>query len=243
MRTALKKVLSDQFALLFLRDFRPDIATFRPYYFGWGLFVTWLAGIGRYWDHPNASWWQYLGLGSVIYVFVMADILWLAAAPIRPAHWRYDRVWLFVSLTSLPALLYAIPVEKFLSLPQAQQANVAFLATVALWRVILLFRFLRSSGKLSWIEAPIVALLPLVLIVAGLTALNLEKAVFDLMGGNRGTTANDGAYIVLLLITIFSVMASPVLILSYLALIYFSRKRPKVRGAAGSGPAGARDGG
>jgi len=236
MRQALKKVLSDQFALLIFRPFRPNLAEYRAYYFAWGFVATWLAGVGRYWDHPNAAWWQYLGLGSIGYVFVMAAFLWLVAAPIRPAHWRYDSVWLFVSLTSLPALLYAIPVETFMDLGQAQLANMLFLAVVATWRVILLFRYLRFSGRLSWGEVTVVALLPLALIVAALTVLNLEKAVFELMGGNRAGTANDGAYVILLLLTTLSLFASPVLALSYLVMIGSNLRKPKDRSVSPRAP-------
>ncbi len=76
-----------------------------------GLLFTWLAGIGRYWDNPRAHVWQYLGLGSVAYVFVLALIIWLLLAPLRPKNWSYRNVLLFITLTAPPAILYAIPVR------------------------------------------------------------------------------------------------------------------------------------
>jgi hypothetical protein len=58
-----------------------------------------------------------------------------------PAHVslepRYERVLTFVTLTAPPALLYAIPVERFMALQDAQITNFWFLAIVALWRVAL----------------------------------------------------------------------------------------------------------
>ena len=56
---------------------------------------------------------------------------------------------IFVTLTSLPALLYAIPVEKFMALEYAQTANVLFLAVVASWRVALLIVFLKRAAGLT----------------------------------------------------------------------------------------------
>src|SRR5687768_8039418 len=73
---------------------------------GFGLATTWLAGIGRYWDHPDAHLLQYAGLGSVVYVVVLSLFLWLLIWPLRPANWRYERVLTFVTLTAPPALLY-----------------------------------------------------------------------------------------------------------------------------------------
>ena len=61
-------------------------------------------------------------------MFVLSAFLWLIVAPLRPRNWSFIGVLIFVTLTSLPALLYAIPVEKFMSLENAQTANVIFLA-------------------------------------------------------------------------------------------------------------------
>lgn len=62
-------------------------------------------------------------------------------------------------------MLYAIPVERFLALPQAQGANAAFLGVVALWRVALYAVFLRRAAGLSALRTIVATLLPLVLIV------------------------------------------------------------------------------
>lgn len=220
MPSPLQKVLGDQRDLLLFRPFKPDMAAHGHLYLGWGCLITWLAGVGRYWDHPNAELWQYLGLGSVAYVVVLALIVWAVAAPLRPANWSYETVLVFVMLTSLPAILYAIPVEKLMSLQAAQMANVMFLAIVASWRVALLIVFLRRVGRLDWLPVAVAALLPLALIVTLLVALNLEKAVFEIMGGNRQQTQNDAAYAILILISVLSVCASPLLLIAYGVLIY-----------------------
>jgi hypothetical protein len=232
-----RKILADQRDLLLFRPFRPPLAEHWPAYLAWGLFTAWLVGIGRYWDHPSAALWQYLGLGSLAYVFILALILWAVVAPLRPANWSYLGVLIFVALTSLPALLYAIPVEKFMSLRNAQNMNVLFLAVIAVWRVSLLMTFLRRAAKLTPPAAAIAGLLPIALIVTTLVALNLEQAVFDIMGGNREPTQNDVAYFILILISAVSVLASPFLLIIYLVLVYQARRLPaKSSDAASQAP-------
>src|SRR5262245_65218512 len=124
MSIPIGKILADQRDLLLFRSFRSDLENHWQAYLAWGLFTTWLVGVGRYWDHPSAALWQYLGLGSLAYVFILALVLWAIALPLRPANWSYRGVLIFVTLTSLPALLYAIPVEMVLPLHAAQTANV-----------------------------------------------------------------------------------------------------------------------
>lgn len=181
-----------------------------------------MCGVGRYWDNPKADLWQFLGLGSVIYVFILALILWLIILPLKPRNWSYINVLLFVSLTAPPAILYAIPAERFMSLESAQRANVWFLAIVATWRVALLLKYLKSVAGLSGLRVLVATLLPLTLIVAMLTALNLEHVVFKIMAGleDHEKSANDGAYTILLLITYFSVMTSPILLTMYGWFVY-----------------------
>ena len=223
--TKLMKILSDEFRLLTFRPFKPDTAILNSY-FVFGLALTWLCGIGRYWDNPKAELWQYLGLGSVAYVFVLALILWLIVLPLKPKKWSYKNVLLFVSLTAPPAILYAIPVERFMSLESAQSANVWFLAVVAIWRVALLLNYLYLVADLSGLKVIVATLLPLTLIVSLLTVLNLEHVVFKVMAGLEGheRSANDSAYLILVMITTFSVMASPLLLGAYGWLIYKDKK-------------------
>ena len=114
-----------------------------------------------------------------------------------------------------------------MSLQSAQLANVWFLAVVAIWRVALLLKYLINSARLSGLCVLVATLLPLTLIVAVLTVLNLEHVVFKIMAGleEHEKSANDSAYMILLVITYFSVMASPVLLSLYGWLIYKRRKQ------------------
>lgn len=217
MAVSFGTVLADALRVLTFRRPSPAMASDWPVYFAFGVFVTWLAGIGRYWDNPRAEWWQSAGLGSLGYVVCLAALLWILIWPLRPQRWSYKNVLLFVMMTSPPALLYAIPVERFMDLSDAQAANAWFLSLVALWRVALLFWFLTTVSELSPGAVTVAALLPLVLIVVVLASLNLEHVVFELMAGIRpeDRTPNDRAFGVIVLLAWLSMLAAPFLLIAY----------------------------
>ncbi len=221
-----KRILTDQFSLLAFRPFRPDLRSHYSAYLAYGLIVTWMAGMGRYWDNPKAMWWQTAGLGSVLYVFILAALLWALIAPLNPPRWRFRDVLLFLTMTSLPAWLYAIPVEMMMPLPRAQAVNSLFLAIVAGWRVALLVLFLKRAAGLSGASIVVAAFLPLSLIITALSMLNLEHVVFNIMAGN-GTverSGNDGAYFIVFLLSMFSMLTLPGWIIGYLMLVNRAHK-------------------
>ena len=190
-------------------------------FLGPALIATWLAGMGRYWDHPSAHLLQMFGVGSVVYVFVLGALLWVVIAPLGPRRWGYLQMVTFVSLTSPPALLYALPVERWMSVKDAIVVNAWFLAIVATWRVALLLFVMRRFAELSWPRTLVGAFLPLVAIVASLVSLNLEKAVFEIMAGLHPgpPTPNDGAYAVLVLLSFLSSCAAVPLLVAYFILV------------------------
>jgi hypothetical protein len=75
-------------------------------------------------------------------------------------------------------------------------------------------------------------MLPLTLIVTALAMLNLDKAVFAVMGGLHERTANDEAYRILVAITVLSLYLFVPLLIAYLVLAIarftHSRKASKV---------------
>lgn len=215
----LRDFIADEFRLLTFRSPSDRVIENRRAYLALGLVCTWIAGIGRYWDNPRAHVIQFLGLGSVAYVFCLALLIWLLAWPLRPQRWSYRNVLLFITMTSPPAWLYAIPVERFMDLSEASRINAWFLAFVALWRVSLFVGYLKRSG-LTEVATMILGLLPLALIVVALTALNLEHAVFELMGGFRQGTSSDGAFLVVILLSYLSILCAPFLLLGYLGLVW-----------------------
>jgi len=213
----MRSELATAFRLLTFRANSEEVRTLNFRHFALGLVFTWLVGIGRWWEDPKANFLQHLGVGSVIYVFLLSFFLWLILWPLAPRHWSLTNVLAFVSLTSPPAILYAIPVRHGLELHAAQTVRLWMLAIVAGWRVALLVFYLQRIG-FSGFRIVVSALFPLTLIVFTLTALNLEKVVFDFMGGIRkgDGTVNDAAYGVLMLITMFSMLLFLPLLVFYL---------------------------
>lgn len=212
------------FRLLSFKLTREEILRFDRSHFIAGLVGTWIVGMGRYWDDPGAKLLQHLGLGSVIYIFVLAALIWLILLPFKIEKCSYFIVLTFISLTSFPAVFYAIPVERFVSIEIANKVNVWFLAIVAAWRLLLLFYFLRKFTRLHLGNILTITLLPICMIISILTALNLHRVVFNIMGGVRNPTQHDDAYMVLMLLTGISVVLIGPLIIAYVLSIYKRRK-------------------
>ena len=137
---------------------------------------------------------------------------------------------LFVALTSPPALLYAIPVELFLAPATAHALNVAFLAIVALWRVALLFVFLRRGVGFSGFAILIAGLLPLALIVDGLSLSNMGQLVYQTMAGidDPEGMAEGAGNAVVQTISVTAAVLTPALLACYGWIAYKAR----VAGAA-----------
>lgn len=222
-------IVQAQYRVLTFRFNADDLERFNHRHLIYGLLVTWAVGLGRYWDHPDPYFAQSLGLGSLLVLGGLGSLLYIALWPLRPMGWSLLNLYTFLSLTALPAMIYAIPVERFLPAEAAQNANLWFLAIVAIWRVSMLGRYLACRTDLSGGVFTAALLLPLALIVVILTLLNLEKAVFDFMGGVRDSTSNDKAYEILMLISFLSFWASPVLAIAYVVAVW---KRYRERKAA-----------
>lgn len=218
-KISLGQVVGDTWRLLTFQLSAERMAAFGKGHLVFGLVCTWLVGMGRYWDDPRAVFAQKLGVGSVVYVFVLSALLWAIAIPLtRNPAWTYRRVLTYVALVSPPAAFYAIPVEQFMPLAQASEANAWFLGVVAAWRVALLFRFYSVYAGMRWFATLVTGLLPLTAIVLSLVVLNLQHVVFDLMGGNRDPSSADGAYGVVVFLSVLSVFLGPILGIIYLGL-------------------------
>jgi hypothetical protein len=194
---------------------REEMLQFNKTHFLAGLVGTWIVGMGRYWDDNGASVLQHLGFGSVIYIFALAAFIWVIVKPFKIHGWNYFTVLTFIGLTSFPAIFYAIPVERFFSLSTANTMNVWFLAVVAAWRLGLLFYFLKHFTQLSIGNIITITLMPICLIISVLTMLNLQRAVFEIMGGMRNPTPHDSAYFILILLTGLSMILSIPLLIAY----------------------------
>lgn len=186
LRRDFLEVIVTELKFLAFRAVRPDMKRLRWHYLALGLVCSWLAGLGRYWDTPEAQWWQYAGLGSVVYTFFMAALLFALILPMQPRNWTYMNVLTFVGMTAPPAMLYAIPVERFVAPQTASQVNLTFLLVVSVWRVALLWRYLRGAAGLSPPAAFLALSLPLALILALLGYFQFTAIVMEGMMGSRG---------------------------------------------------------
>lgn len=216
--------------LLTFKLTRDEMLSFNKQHLIAGVIGTWIVGMGRYWDDEGASLLQHLGLGSVIYIFVLAAFIWLIVKPFVVDNWTYFTVLSFISLTSFPAILYAIPVERMVSIDAARTLNVWFLAIVAGWRLALLYFFLQRFTRLSIANIITITMMPICLIIATLTALNLHRVVFNIMGGFREDNAHDSAYFVLMFLTVISVILTIPLLIAYFIGIYNRIKQRKLDG-------------
>jgi hypothetical protein len=191
--------------------------------------------VGRWWDDPKAQLLQMLGLGSIIYVFVLTVLLWIVVRPLVAPDWKYFRIATLVMFTSPPALIYAIPVERYVDMDTAIGMNMIFLGVVATWRVSLYFRLLRRVARLDLFTTFITCLLPLMVIVATLFVLNLHRVVFQLMGGLREESPQEGAYMILFALTALSVYGVIPILVSYIVMMVIRRKQSRT--ANGEEPA------
>jgi len=104
---------------------------------------------------------------------------------------RNERQWItFMALfwmTAPVAWLYAIPVERFLDPYRAAQGNIALLAIVSLWRVLLMSRVLSVLFEIHFVRALGWVLLAAVLevIVGALFGGSFSRRILAGMAGMR----------------------------------------------------------
>lgn len=213
------QVVKDTFRLLTFRITREEMLNFGWKHLVFGLICTLIVGAGRTWDNPRADILQHVGIGSLIYIFILSAILAVVVSPLHPRDWSYRRVLTFVALVSPPAILYAIPVERFTDIGAANAINALFLLVVSFWRVALLIFFLSRFARLDSSSVAVATILPITLIVIVIFALNIEKLVLGSMGGFREQTSNDASDAFLFLIFLFSILIFPICLICYLWII------------------------
>ncbi|MBI4425096.1 MAG: hypothetical protein HY554_15295 [Elusimicrobia bacterium] len=210
-------VLSTMVRVLLFRAERRELLALGDRHLAAGVAAAAVVGMGRWWDDPYAAFAQRLGLGSIAYVFVLAGLVWFAFLPWRIQGWGYRRLAAFIALTSPPAILYALPIER-VAPAYALGYNGVALMLVAAWRVALLFRYFRVFGELTRGETLIAVGLPVSAIAGFLTVNGLMTGAIAIMGGLREASAHSQA------VASFALMATmllawpfPVLALAYLA--------------------------
>ena len=172
-----------------------------------GIALVLLTSIPRNYDQTLLSEKPFLWIfGPLLFSLVSGTWLYLVtykccarlrmAAPGEPKP-AVDGGWLsFMALfwmTAPVAWLYAIPVERFLDSVAATRANVALLALVSSWRVLLMARVLRVTTR-----APFFMALFWVLFAASVEVVVLfffgdgfTKAIMASMGGMRNSPEEE----------------------------------------------------
>jgi hypothetical protein len=161
-----------------------------------GLLFVLSAGLAREYDAEDLlhePWHVLLPLGASIAGSI------LLYAVIRPVAWKhhvgeaidwrgYQTFLGFYWLTAPLAWLYAIPFERFLAPLEAAQANLALLALVSVWRVLLITRVASV-----WLGAPFWAMLMPVMLFADSVVLVLAGGrVFTLTMAGMGGVPPEG---------------------------------------------------
>lgn len=182
----LMRCLYLQFRILTLTANKKELLSLDTNVFIWGLATVWIAGLGRYWDAPMEPFFMRSGLPSVIYIFVLAAFLWMFIWVLRPSNWSYMRLVTFISMTGMPAFLYAIPFERMYGIDRAAECNAMVLVVVATWRVLMLANYLVRVSNLNIFSVTCALLLPLMTIVTVLMSMHKLVEVVEVMGGFRG---------------------------------------------------------
>ena len=210
------------FRLLFFQITREEMLTFNRVDLIFGLIVTVLVGIGRYWD-KEYNFFVYLGIGSPIYAFVFSIFLWIFFYPFRFKGWTYTHLLTFLSFGSLPGFLYIIPAERFFDYDIAIVINYTFLFIVLIWRLALLVFYLRRYGLFNRIQTTALISFPLTIIVT-ILALFIVVAT---MGGFLREPLFLAAGSLIIIICLLSISAS---LIFYLKILKKHRRLSKERG-------------
>lgn len=225
----LRSLLGIIFRVLRFRASREDLAKGGLPLVAVGMAITWLVGIGRWWDDPRTlEWYVRWGFGSLLYVGCLSLVLFALAAPLsRRASPDDFRVTLsFVTASALPGIVYAIPIELIAGPSAASAYNVAALIFVSLYRLALLYWFFYSVLGLPD-QAWILTSLPVAAIVAVVSMMNMGPMVVDIMGGFRETMPKSEAESIVEALGCISFIVTPILIILYLGQVYVADRGKK----------------
>jgi hypothetical protein len=183
-----------------------ELATWRQGIWA-GLILVVLTGVARNYDQEfileNPLKWL---LGSLLFSIVSGSWLyvvlygWFARREMKYAEAGKPDFWsgwrLFMGLfwlTAPVAWLFAIPVERFFDSLTAAKLNLALLAVVSLWRVLLMARVMQVVTAVSfWLALVWVLLASAVEVcVVFFFGGGFAKAIMSAMGGLRNSPEED----------------------------------------------------
>jgi hypothetical protein len=172
-----------------------------------GVFLVLLTAIARNYDQQFIleQPWAWL-FGPLLFSLVSGT--WLCAVSYallarrrlihppeaRPKGWEGWVSFMGLFWMTAPiAWLYALPVERFLSSLDAAKANLALLAVVSLWRVLLMARVLQVACRAPFVAALVWVLLPAAVevIVVYIFGGGFARAVMAAMAGLRNSPEEE----------------------------------------------------
>lgn len=187
------------------------VARFGRTHLAVALALVWIAGMGRHWDDERAGPWMRSGVFSIGYALALAMLLHLSSLALRPRFPSYFRTLVCVGFTAPPALLYALPVERWMEPEFAIDCNLGFLFVVACWRVLAWIAWLHRVQGLPIRMALTSAALPLAGIVSALALLNLHHVTIDTMSGiQRPRSPEHDSYEAVVVLSVIAVLSSPI---------------------------------
>ena len=182
-----------------------------------GLILVFSAGLAREYDGQDLLHepWHLLlplvaSLGTSIVLYLLLRIVEVGNGSEVNRFW--SGYWSFLGLywmTAPLALLYAIPVERFLAEADATRANLWLLGFVSLWRVLLITRV----ASVLWNVRFMAAFFPVMLFatsVALLLVWMMPKPVVEVMGGIRLSEADQVVFGVTIMVQLLGLVAWPV---------------------------------
>lgn len=192
----MKNAFVDMIDVLLLRITSERIRRFGWWHLFLGVAVTWLVGVGRWYDDPMADPVRLTGVGSIVYVLFLGTFIYLVARPLASADSplrNAGKVIIAVMLTAAPAALYAFPIERFGDPDLHLNYNTAALFVVSTWRVMMFYSILRQGGEMDKKQTWAVMLVVISVILGVLGFFGVLGAVANSMGGFRDAAEERGA--------------------------------------------------
>ena len=155
-----------------------------------GFLLVLTAGLARNYDHLDlATQWEWF-LGPLLVSFFSCCFIFLIVYPATGMLRRGGPMPQFAGflaafwMTAPCAWVYGIPVERWTDLVTATRWNIAFLAVVSLWRVLLLARVVAVLTGAGYLRCLVAVLLP-ASVEAFVASLFQMTSVIGIMSGVR----------------------------------------------------------
>ncbi len=184
-----------------------------------GLAFVLLAGLFREYDQESLlhePWYLFIplfaSLGLSLLLMLAIKSLPECRSHSLPPGVEYRRLLACLWLTAPLAVIYAVPVERFLTAYQSMKFNLSFLGIVSVWRVLLFSRVaaVLYGTSLKRVLFPILFLADTVMILAIVV---YPLPLIEIMGGLQLTESENLINVVRFMLIQVGVLSWPILLL------------------------------